>query len=422
MRKSHSHSSELPKIPATPQQLSRAPTTTSPLSQTSTLNTSNSNSNMLFKTSTSRSNDSDITLTQNFESNWLPDSSIQEPFRAQISLKLSHSEIKGLRKSWDMITEVDTNNNEKSKDDESIFSVDSSRSSNSHAQQFNAQQFTSMLFCVQFYDNLISFEPTIERLIPSIKHQASAFAGVINVAIKNLEDLSRLSESLKNLGKLHSRILGIDPEFFQIMGEAFMKTITDRYASMKLPLSMQLEESWIKLYTYLANAMLQGGIDPVVDYNTRSNTNSPNSASSRNSGNTLFSEPANNNSRSSSLDDLVDPYANLSIDAKMAGIGAPGMTPKHVELPYQIHTSNSMQTLKTRAQNNTELPFVAKHGATGSNAGSSDGASIHTTISTSQLSMGKTAAAAGTTAGNGSSRRLRKFKKKTTGNEDCIIM
>ncbi|GME70337.1 unnamed protein product [Ambrosiozyma monospora] len=102
----------------------------------------------------------------------------------------------------------------------------------------------------------------------------------------------------------------------------------------------------------------------------------------------------------------------MSIDAKMAGLGAP---PKHVELPYQIHTSNSMQTLKNKVSNHID----SKHGANYNNNGNNnagDDVSIHTTISTSQISMGKT------TTNAGGSRRLRKFKKKTTGNEDCIIM
>ncbi|GAV29219.1 hypothetical protein PMKS-002701 [Pichia membranifaciens] len=135
---------------------------------------------------------------------------------------------------------------------------------------FNTASFASFLFCIQFYNNLISMDPEIENMIPSIRHQASAFAGVISVAIGTLEDLSKMKESLLNLGHLHARILGIDSPYFKIMGEALIKTFQDWFGNSPESFPLELEEAWIKLYCFLANSIIQGGIDPVIEYNLQS--------------------------------------------------------------------------------------------------------------------------------------------------------
>lgn len=119
----------------------------------------------------------------------------------------------------------------------------------------------SSLFCRQFYSNLILMDPNLERLFPLIKHQAVSFAGVMSLAISQLENLSNLDDYLINLGKRHSRILCIEPPNFELMGEALIQTFHERFGSR---FDLELEILWIKLYLFLANLILQFGIDPVL--------------------------------------------------------------------------------------------------------------------------------------------------------------
>ncbi|CDR40615.1 CYFA0S05e02454g1_1 [Cyberlindnera fabianii] len=125
----------------------------------------------------------------------------------------------------------------------------------------NHASIASSLFCIQFYSNLLAMEPELEKMFPSIKHQAVSFSGVLATAIINLENLSTLDDYLSNLGKRHSRILGIDPPHFELMGVALLKTFHDRFG---INFSLELERCWARLYTYLANSILQFGIDPVL--------------------------------------------------------------------------------------------------------------------------------------------------------------
>lgn len=222
----------------------------------------------------------------------MPNSFVVSRKKFKISLKLKPTEIELLRKSWAIVTSNEsrasdlhalepTRSRSSSVVNLRLTTTETNTSSQSNLQgppstpmatstspTANAiQSFSTNLFTIQFYNNFIGMDPEVERLIPSIKHQASAFAGVISVAIGTLEDLSKMKESLLNLGHLHARILGIDSPYFKIMGEALIKTFQDWFGNSPVSFPLELEEAWIKLYCFLANSIIQGGIDPVIEYN-----------------------------------------------------------------------------------------------------------------------------------------------------------
>lgn len=132
----------------------------------------------------------------------------------------------------------------------------------------SAARVASSLFCRQLYANLLSMDPNLESLFPLIRHQAVAFSGVLSFAVSQLENLSTLDDYLMSLGKRHSRILGIEPASFELMGEALVQTFHERFGNR---FSHELEILWIKVYLYLANSILQFGIDPVLRLNDDSN-------------------------------------------------------------------------------------------------------------------------------------------------------
>lgn len=247
---------------------------------------SNENASVLSRTITATSINSQTSINTSFESNWLPNSFVVSQKKYNVSLKLSKSEIQLLRKSWSIVTSTESRADDEDDDDETnslrrlqsrTSSIGTNNTSTQSAsvlssavkpgQTFNTSDFSSYLFCIQFYNNLVSAIPDIERIIPNIKHQASAFAGVIQVAVDSLEDLTKMKESLLNLGHLHARILGIDAPWFKTMGHALIKTFQDWFGDSPESFPLELEEAWMKLYCFLANSILQGGVDPVIEYN-----------------------------------------------------------------------------------------------------------------------------------------------------------
>lgn len=220
-------------------------------------------------------------------------SNVIDRVRYKIMLKLNSRERQLIRESWAMILNEDVTST-KSKTKQPLskgFKVGSlvpvnSQVNNSRRNSIssvnnasnvvpetkgNAQSnaFASSLFCSQFYANLLSMDPGLERMFPSIRHQAVAFAGVLTTAVKNLENLQALENYLTSLGKRHARILGIEPPHFELMGVAFLKTLQDRFG---IHCTIELEEVWSRLYSYLANSILQFGIDPFLQIDLNQDT------------------------------------------------------------------------------------------------------------------------------------------------------
>ncbi|CCF56235.1 hypothetical protein KAFR_0A08010 [Kazachstania africana CBS 2517] len=117
------------------------------------------------------------------------------------------------------------------------------------------------LFAIQFYENLIHMDSTVEKMFPSIRHQAVSFSKIVNNAVNNMENIHALDTQLKNISKRHARILSIDNQKFEVMGLALLKTFQDRFGSL---FTIELEECWSKLYSYLANCLLLYGNDPIL--------------------------------------------------------------------------------------------------------------------------------------------------------------
>lgn len=159
---------------------------------------------------------------------------------SSISVNFTSEEIRLLRQTWKEMINEDTH-------------TASSGSGNS--------SIASSLFCLQFYSNLLLMDANLEEMFPSIKHQAVSFAGVLATALHSLESLDRLDDYLSGLGKRHARILGIEKPHFELMGYAFVKTFHDRFGA---DFTLHLESCWTRLYSYLANKILEFGIDPVL--------------------------------------------------------------------------------------------------------------------------------------------------------------
>lgn len=157
-------------------------------------------------------------------------------------------------------------------------------------QVLNTSSIEGSLFCAQFYENLIAMDQNVERMFPSIRHQAVSFSGVLNTAVDNLENIHILDSYLRGIGKRHARILGIRPAYFETMGKAFIRTFQDRFGVF---FTIELEDIWSRLYSYLANGMIAFGVDPVIPQSIKE--------SRANSLDTLNGGSSSDNSRKNSF-------------------------------------------------------------------------------------------------------------------------
>lgn len=117
------------------------------------------------------------------------------------------------------------------------------------------EAMASAFFCQQFYDNLLSEHPDLKLLFPSIRQQAAAMADTLDLVIINMADLSRVETHLSALGRIHSRIIGVQASHYEVVGEALLHTLHDRYQESFTP---ELDSAWKKLYCYIANTMMEG--------------------------------------------------------------------------------------------------------------------------------------------------------------------
>lgn len=163
----------------------------------------------------------------------------------------------------------------------------------------------SAFFCQQFYENLLGEYPELKVLFPSIKGQASSMAGILSLVISQLDNLSRVNDILTSLGKRHSRIIGVEVVHFELVGNALLRTLQDRCGDN---FTIELENAWIKLYSYIANLMLQAGEDPPVPQQAlypvltpTSSIVSDNSRTANSNNNTNSPVTGNNNSNNPQL-------------------------------------------------------------------------------------------------------------------------
>lgn len=121
---------------------------------------------------------------------------------------------------------------------------------------------STTLFCEQLYDNMLAEEPSLTLLFPSLQAQSARLAGVFGSAIMHADNLAGLDEFFVNLAKRHSRIIGVEAAHFELLGRALVRTLKDGLGDKCTP---ELEEAWIKLYSYLANVLLRAAADPHIE-------------------------------------------------------------------------------------------------------------------------------------------------------------
>ncbi|KAK7204135.1 hypothetical protein BZA70DRAFT_281565 [Myxozyma melibiosi] len=114
------------------------------------------------------------------------------------------------------------------------------------------------LFFSQFYQNLFALRPDLEFMFPDIQRQSAALSGIFSAALAMLDNIRALDDVLERLGRRHAYIMGVEPEHFELLGVIFIQTLRDRLGSRFTP---NIELTWVKIYSYLAQKMIAAGSD-----------------------------------------------------------------------------------------------------------------------------------------------------------------
>jgi len=113
------------------------------------------------------------------------------------------------------------------------------------------------------HSDIQSYFPSMKRLSSSdlemtrkVKEHSSRIMAVVRLFIENIDDVSRVTEELENLGSAHYR-RGIKSEFIDVMGPIFCNTIRPLLVKKDL-WTIELEEVWLTLFKKICRSMKKG--------------------------------------------------------------------------------------------------------------------------------------------------------------------
>jgi hemoglobin-like flavoprotein len=106
----------------------------------------------------------------------------------------------------------------------------------------------------RFYQELFTAAPALRALFPAdMTSLQGHFESALALVIKNLEDMSALQESLRDLGVQHVH-WGAKPQDYFVVRDAIVRAIGSASTSW----SEELEADWRRAITAIAVPMLQG--------------------------------------------------------------------------------------------------------------------------------------------------------------------
>jgi len=106
----------------------------------------------------------------------------------------------------------------------------------------------------RFYLELFTAAPMLRQLFPAdMTSLQGHFEAALALVIRNLEDMSALQESLRDLGTQHVH-WGAKPQDYLLVRDALVRAIRSASTSW----SQELEDDWRSAITAIAVPMLQG--------------------------------------------------------------------------------------------------------------------------------------------------------------------
>lgn len=106
-----------------------------------------------------------------------------------------------------------------------------------------------------FYGRLFEIDPSLKAMFTSdIKEQGKKLMAMITVAVRGLDDLGALVPAVQALGKRHVGY-GVKDEHYATVAAALLWTLEKGLGEAW---NDEVKESWVVVYTILADTMKQG--------------------------------------------------------------------------------------------------------------------------------------------------------------------
>jgi hemoglobin-like flavoprotein len=106
---------------------------------------------------------------------------------------------------------------------------------------------------IDFYGNLFTADPSLAPMFHgTMEAQAEKLMTMIASAVRGLDRPDALLPVLQDLGRRHVGY-GVQPEHYDIVGAAFMKTLADAFGA---DFTAEVRDAWAAFYKMAADAML----------------------------------------------------------------------------------------------------------------------------------------------------------------------
>lgn len=106
-----------------------------------------------------------------------------------------------------------------------------------------------------FYSKLFLDAPEVKHLFRApIPEQSKKLIRMLNVVITQLERLDDLKKDISNMGARH-QFYGVKPSHYDLVGNALIWTLQNALGEQW---NEGLCQAWVKCYTTLASAMMEG--------------------------------------------------------------------------------------------------------------------------------------------------------------------
>jgi nitric oxide dioxygenase len=105
-----------------------------------------------------------------------------------------------------------------------------------------------------FYGRLFELDPSLRKLFKSdMREQGKKLMGMLGTVVRELNDLSKIIDSVKGLGRGHVRY-GVKPEHYATVGAALLWTLEKGLGKAFTP---GVKDAWRAAYSLVAQTMIE---------------------------------------------------------------------------------------------------------------------------------------------------------------------
>lgn len=113
--------------------------------------------------------------------------------------------------------------------------------------------------CRIFYEELFNLAPDLKALFPdNMTRQKQKFIQMLSIVVNNLDNISRISEYIEDLGRRHVGY-EVEDEYYDIVEEAFLSMLERLLGDDMRP---EVRDAWASAYDMIARMMKEASSGP----------------------------------------------------------------------------------------------------------------------------------------------------------------